>query len=86
LNETNETKEVETITSKVTIEIHRIGASVAPYLPKEILKAIPTTAQKLKRLEQKKLGRKPWLVEFSIRKENGKTVMVLEPCDQEVKE
>jgi ureidoglycolate hydrolase len=73
LNQKSETKEVETLTEKVTIEIHRIGASVAPYLPKELLRAIPCTAQKLRELKDK-----PWLVVFSIRTENGKPVLAME--------
>jgi len=76
LNQKTESREIETLTEKVTIEIHRIGASIAPYLPKSILQAIPATAAKLKNLNSN-----PWLVDFSIRKENGKTVIVLESRD-----
>jgi hypothetical protein len=73
----NEAK-TETLTEKITIEIHRIGESVAPYLPKYILKSIPATAKKLKDMQ-----REPWLVDFSIRRENGRTVLVLEAHDEE---
>jgi hypothetical protein len=83
MSQASETREIKTLTTKVTIELHRVGNSIAAFLPKDLLKAISPTAFKLKNMTSRSGSRVPWLVEFSIRQENGKIVLIMEEANSE---